>query len=198
MIHAKSFLASAALLLAGCMGTQNRGLESVHQPVVQRSDYLLDLRAAGQGLAQGEQARLAGWFDALRLGYGDRVTVDDPSGTAPGARAEVAGVVEGYGLLLAGDAPVTPAPVAPGTVRVVVSRARASVPGCPDWSRDVTQNNDNHTSSGFGCATNANFAAMVANPVDLVNGRDGAESADPAISGRAINGYRTRSTGGSK
>ena len=36
----QSILASLlpALLLAGCMGTENRGLESVHQPVVSRSD----------------------------------------------------------------------------------------------------------------------------------------------------------------
>ena len=33
-----------ALMLAACAGgTENRGLESVHQPVVQRTDYVIDL-----------------------------------------------------------------------------------------------------------------------------------------------------------
>lgn len=178
------------------MGTENRGIESVHQPVVQRADYALDLRAAGDGLASGEQARLAGWFEALRLRYGDRVTVDDPSGAAQRARAEVAGVAESYGLLLADESPVTPAPVAPGTVRVVVSRASASVPGCPDWSRDATQNFENHTTSNYGCAVNSNLAAMVADPVDLVRGRDGDSAVDPALAGRGVRAYRSKLEGG--
>lgn len=198
MIHMRTIFASAGLLLAlgGCGGTQNRGLESVHQPVVERADYALDLQTAGNRLASGEQARLAGWLDAMRLGYGDRVTVDDPTGAAPGARAEVAGVVAGYGLLIGDQPPVTPAPVAPGAVRVVVSRARASVPGCPDWSRDVTQNSDNHTSSTHGCAINSNLAAMMADPVDLVRGRDGESAVDPALAGRGVRAYRSKLEGG--
>ncbi|MGN6620411.1 MAG: pilus assembly protein CpaD, partial [Sphingomonas sp.] len=39
------------LLLAGCGGTVNRGLESVHQPVVSRSDYAFDVNTGGDGLA---------------------------------------------------------------------------------------------------------------------------------------------------
>jgi pilus assembly protein CpaD len=55
-----------ALLLGGCMGTENRGLESVHQPVVSRSDYAIDLGVSGGALAAGEQQRLAGWMNATR------------------------------------------------------------------------------------------------------------------------------------
>ena len=33
-------LAAPALLLGGCGGTMNRGLESVHQPIVSRTDYV--------------------------------------------------------------------------------------------------------------------------------------------------------------
>ena len=52
-------VAAAALTLGGCRGTENRGLESVHQPVVDRADYALDLQVAGDTLADGEPARLA-------------------------------------------------------------------------------------------------------------------------------------------
>ena len=41
-----------ALALAGCAGTQNAGVESIHQPVVTRTDHVLDLgagAAAGRG-----------------------------------------------------------------------------------------------------------------------------------------------------
>lgn len=191
MSLSKTSLLSAALALSlgGCLGTKNRGVESVHQPVVERTDYALDLRAEGGGLAGGEQARLAGWLDAMRLGYGDRVSVDD-GGLNPGARAEVGGVVAGYGLLLADEAPMSAAPVQPGAVRVVVSRMRASVPGCPDWSRDSSVELEAHASSNFGCAINANLAAMAANPGDLVRGSNGTIVGDPAVSTKAIQTYR--------
>ncbi|MEG3082896.1 CpaD family pilus assembly protein [Sphingomonas sp. PB2P12] len=190
----KSILASlaTAVLLGGCMGTENRGLESVHQPVVSRSDYALDLGVAGGALASGEQQRLAGWMQTMRLGYGDRVAIDDPAGEAPQARGDVAAVVAQYGLLLSDEAPVTPAPLVPGAIRVVVSRMRAAVPRCPDWSRDATNEFEANTSSNYGCAINSNLAAMVANPGDLVRGAPGAETTDAAVSYKAIDTYRKK------
>lgn len=178
-----------ALLLGGCMGTQNRGLESVHQPVVSRSDYILDLATAPEGLPTGETQRLAGWMDSMRLGYGDHVAIDDPA-ASPRARATIASVVSRYGILLTTDVPVTGAPVAPGTVRVVISRMRASVPGCPDWSRNESSDFNQNTSSNQGCSINSNLAAMVANPGDLVRGQQGSGTNDPATNYRAIDAYR--------
>ena len=178
-----------ALLVGGCMGTQNRGLESVHQPVVSRTDYLLDIAAAPDGLSPGETQRLGGWMQSMRLGYGDRVAIDDPAGY-PRAHAVIAALAAQYGLLLTADVPVTGAPVAPGTMRVVVSRMQARVPGCPDWSRDESSEFNGNTSSNQGCATNSNLAAMVANPADLVRGQSGGGTNDPASSYRAIDAYR--------
>ena len=50
------------------------------------------------------------------------------------ARGQVAQVAGEYGMLVQPGAPVTAGAVQPGTVRVVVSRRRAEVPGCPNWS----------------------------------------------------------------
>jgi len=180
----------SALLLGGCMGTQNSGLESVHQPVVSRADYALDLGTSRGGLAQGEAQRLAGWMATMRIGYGDRVAIDDPAGETPMVRAEVADVVARYGLLLSPDTPVTQAPVSPGAIRVVVTRMRADVPHCPDWSRDASNDLTSHTSSNYGCAMNRNLAAMVARPEDLVRGSAVSEGYDPASSFKAIDSYR--------
>lgn len=195
----QSILASLlpALLLGGCMGTDNRGLESVHQPVVSRSDYALDLGVAGGVLAGGERQRLAGWMATMRVGYGDRVAIDDPAGDGPGARADVAAEIARYGLLLSDDAPVTPAPLTPGAIRVVVSRMRAAVPRCPDWSRDASNEFQSNTSSNYGCAVNSNLAAMIANPADLVRGAPGAETNDAAASYKAIDAYRKKVPTGS-
>src|SRR3546814_10356338 len=61
-------LALPALLVAGCGGTVNRGLESVHQPVVSRADYAFDLSTANGHLAPGEAQRLDGWLASLNVG----------------------------------------------------------------------------------------------------------------------------------
>ena len=110
---------------------------SVHQPVVQRSDFVIDLDASGDTLAASERARLAAWFDSIELRYGDRISVDEPRDyPAPGAREGVGSVLGEYGMLLQAGAPISPGAVAPGTVRVIASRSTASVPGCPNWRED--------------------------------------------------------------
>ncbi|HEX8401221.1 MAG TPA: CpaD family pilus assembly lipoprotein, partial [Allosphingosinicella sp.] len=121
MIKRTLLLASfgPAMLVSGCMGTQNRGLESVHQPVVSRSDYALDLVTARGGLAVGERQRLTGWLDSMHVSFGDRIAIDDPAREGARARGEVAGVVAGYGLLLSNETPITAAAVTPGSIRVV-------------------------------------------------------------------------------
>lgn len=184
-----------ATLLAGC--NEYRGLESAHQPVVSRTDYSFDLATSGYALSPGEDARLAGWLASMRVGYGDTVAVDDPAGAA-GVRTAIAAQAASRGLLLADTAPVTAGPVAPGTVRVVVSRATARVPGCPDYyAEDGSPNFSGRTSSNYGCAWNTSLAAMVANPVDLVRGQPGANTLDTATSSKAIDAFRRATLSGS-
>lgn len=185
-------LALPALLLTACMGTENRGMESVHQPVVARHDYALDLATAGGRLAPGESRRLGDWMNAVHLGFGDRVAIDEAGNAPPAARDAIAALVASYGLLLSDERPVTAAPVTPGTVRVVVSRMHASVPGCPDWSRDSSSEFEGNTSSNFGCAINTNLAAMVARPGDLVRGVDYDAVDDPAVNTKAVEAYRKK------
>ena len=90
---------------------------------------------------------------------------------------------------------------------MVVSRLAATVPGCPDYSRMGQPQYDAHTSSNFGCAINANIAAMVARPEDLIQGQADTGPTDVAVSGKAIDTFRkapntgagalrTESTGG--
>lgn len=184
------------LALAGCGGMPgNRTVESIHQPVVQRVDYTLDVTTGPGGLTYTEQSRLAGWFEAMDLRYGDRVSLDDPlqSGATRGA---VEGLVARYGLLLGPDAPVTPGYVNAGTVRVVVSRTKATVPGCPDWSANSDVNLGNATSSNYGCATNGNLAAMVANPEHLIKGDAARGDTVVMSSTKAIDAYRNAATTG--
>ncbi len=181
---------SLGLALAGCGGMPgNRSLESLHQPVVQRANYTLDVTTGPGGLSYTEQGRLAGWFEAMSLRYGDRITIDDPLQSGA-TRAAVEGLAARYGLLVGGEAPVTPGYVNAGTVRVVVSRSKAAVPGCPDWSSNSDANLANATSGGYGCATNGNLAAMVADPEHLIRGDNTTGSTVVMSSSKAIETYR--------
>lgn len=190
----------AALLplaaLGACQGTNNRGLESIHQPVIERTDYAFDVAVTPSGLAPGEAGRLDGWLASLKLGYGDNVAIDAASTESPAARDVVRHAISRYGLLLADSAPVTPSPVTPGTLRVVVTRMHASVPSCPDHSKEASMDFENNTNSNFGCAFNSNIAAMVANPGDLIHGRSSSDVVDGAVAAKAIKTFRDKANTG--
>lgn len=178
------------LALAGC-GPVNRGLDSVNQPVVSRTDYVLDVAAGGAGLAAGEEQRLSGWFDSLRLGYGDRISIDDPSSYGhDGGREAIARIVGRHGMLLSRDVPVTAGSPARDQVRVIVSRSSAAVSNCSNWSRLSQPEFASSTMSNYGCATNLNHAAMIANPEDLVRGQSADGSGDALSTVKAVQVYR--------
>lgn len=175
-----AILVGGASALGGCAGTpasENRTLYSVHQPVVERSQYVIDLNQSSGGLASGEATRLDQWMQVLEVGYGDAIAVDAGGGVvSSGVRRDIADIAAQRGMQIADYAPITDQPFYPGTVRVVVSRSEAYVPGCPDWSKNSQANFNSTTSANYGCATNSNLAAMVANPEDLIRG----QKADPS------------------
>lgn len=196
-------LVLAASTLAGCNTTGNqahadpaRGLEPVNVPVVTRTDFTFDASAPDGTLSSSEQARLDAWYKSLGLSYGDVVYVD--GAYAGEARRDVARVTGKYGLLLSEGSPVTAGSVPVGSVRVVVSRTRADVPGCPNWDRPASPDYQNRTMSNYGCAVSGNMAAMVAHPGDLVHGREGEALVDGLTASKAIQSYRTAKPSGDK
>jgi len=52
--------------------------------------------------------------------------------------------------------------------------------------------------SNYGCSMNANLAAMVANPEDLIHGREGTGIGDTATGAKAVQFYRTTPPTGTK
>ncbi|MDR6831861.1 MULTISPECIES: CpaD family pilus assembly protein [unclassified Sphingopyxis] len=183
-----------ATSLAGCGGTAytNRSLDSVHQPVVRNAIYQFDVAAANGELPPSEQGRLQGWLDAMGVRYGDRISIEDPSVYgATSAQATVRSMVARRGLLVTNDVPVTTGAVPQDHLRVIVTRASASVPGCPNWDSKSAINIANATSSNYGCASNSNLAAMVADPNDLIKGARNAGN-DPSMATRAIKTFREK------
>jgi pilus assembly protein CpaD len=167
-------------------GRYNRTVETIHQPVVQRSDFVLDV--SGNGLDPVAAAHVEQWFGVIGLGYGDRVSIDTSAGTA-GSNHAIAAIVSRYGMFVSEGAPVTQGVIQPGNVRIIVSRWSASVPGCPDFSQASQPNFAAASSSNYGCAIESTLAAMVANPEDLVQGQIGnGSTADTAA--KAIRVWR--------
>jgi pilus assembly protein CpaD len=181
------------LALSGCGGMPtNRSLDNVHQPVVEHTNYTFDMTVLPDGgIDPVQQHRLGDWFAAVGLKYGDHVALDDPAQTGA-THAAVEAVTARFGLILDGVAPVTEGTIPAGQVRVVISRAFASVPGCPDWSGRSDANFTNGTSRNYGCATSSNLAAMIANKEDLVHGQDGTSTTLAQTNTKAIDAYRTK------
>lgn len=171
-----------------------RGLESAHQPVVERTDFVFDIAGSGSGeLDKSNERRFTAWLDALGLRYGDHVSfAGAQAGGLTGVRDSVSEIVARYGLLTEGDAPVTAGDPPAGSLRVVVSRSTASVPGCPSW-RDRSQADlVGGQGDNYGCAMASNLAAMVADPQDLVRGRTTSTDLRTATGSRAIQTYQNK------
>ena len=196
---AKISILAVAATLAACTGTanSNRSLDSVHQPVVRNAIFSFDVVAANGELPPSEQGRLQGWLDAMAIRYGDRIAVEDPSLYGSGAAiASVRAMVERRGLLMSDAVPVTSGAIPVGSMRVTITRSSAHVPGCPDWSSKSSVNFNNATSANYGCASNSNLAAMIADPNDLIKGADDRYN-DPASSTKPIQTFREKKpTGG--
>lgn len=182
-----ALIAIALPMAPAIAGRFNRGVESVHQPIVQRADYVIDVSPA---LLKGADAeRVLQWFAAIDLGYGDRVSID--SSAAPGGpgSGDIAALVGRYGLLVSAGAPITEGAIPPGMLRIVVSRTTATVSGCPDWNQASQPNFTSSAMSNYGCAINSTMAAMVADPQDLVRGV-AAQGGDAETATKAIRSWR--------
>lgn len=182
--------AALALPLAGCGGVpHNSSLNSVHQPEVTHSSVSLELVTTNGALPASEQKRLAAWFEALHLRYGDKLSIADPLG-GESARAGVADVAARFGVVLGEQASDETADVAPGSLRVTLTRASAHVPHCPDWSGNAASNPKSATSTNYGCAVNSNLAAMVANPDHLLKGATATGNTSGMTAEKAIAAWR--------
>jgi pilus assembly protein CpaD len=196
-----TLVAALALPLAACgpeKNYYNRSVDSIHQPVVSYSTFLYDVRADGASLSRAERERLNGWLNSLNVGYGDSIAIASAGAdVSPALQQQIADVIGTRGMMIGLDESNLAGAAPAGSVRLIMRRSSASVPGCPDWK--TTQESDmvHATHSNFGCAANSNLAAMIANPEDLVRGQSTDSDLRTATSNRAIETYRTKAPTGS-
>ena len=100
--------------------------------------------ASGGVIADQRLQALVAWLDAK--GFRSGALVDGVPGTVPATDPERA--------------------------VVYVGRYNVVLPDCPDWRKQTGADFSNTPASNHGCATTVNFARMLADPGDLVQGRD--------------------------
>ena len=161
----------------------DRGSGGVNVPVVTTRG--LCVRRGGSGRVAGarREARLDGWFQGLGLGYGDSIYVDGGlcgQRARPG-RADRRQIRHAGCRRRAGDR---------GRRSTRHGPRRRQPPPCrgsrlPELEPAVASpTSTTSTMPNFGCGVNSNLAAMVANPEDLIHGREGDGVGDPRTGAR--------------
>lgn len=153
------------------------------------SQLNLAFAAGSDQLAPGEGGKLQRLALSGRISPGDRVTISPSGGPLLQEQrtATIAGELLRYGVVAAAS-PL--AGVARDRAIVTIGRYMVTLPACPNWSQYPASDFTNARSSNFGCATASNLGLMVANPADLVAGRELAHAdGTPAVS--AVTRYLT-------
>ncbi|MGV3577758.1 CpaD family pilus assembly protein [Brevundimonas sp.] len=179
------FLAAAAAIAvsqSGCMGAPAEGLGPT--PLTPTSRYSLQvepgvdrmaLAVHETGLSENQTSALRDMVNRFAAEGAPMLTVEAPSGDDP-VSSDVAWRVKG--ALEAQGVPsyqvrvvtyVAPDPRAP--VLVGFDTVRAAVPQCGQSWTNLARTGNNAGSANFGCAVNANLAAQIANPRDIVTPR---------------------------
>lgn len=172
--------ALAAVLLAGsCAAPMNDGNitidpEANHPISVSPDMRTMRVSYAGDGLSTDEAQK----FDSFVAGYQERgngsISISAPAG--PGA----AEAIRFFGERLA-NLGVPRSRILVGTHDVTGGDSRVEIgyvayvahtDPCGQWTKDLSEVASNLPAPNFGCATQQNIAAMVADPRDLLGPRD--------------------------
>lgn len=188
---------AALALLGGCAVEPLHGPSDARRPVAEPlvSLHAVDFAPGSAVLSPAEARRLTRFVAAVAPQPGDPLLVELPAGTAVGTLADrrasaVATHLAALGLPSRG---VALAEAGGERVRVAVETVALHAPaGCPDWQQAGTiESFGNGVGSNFGCATAANFAAMLERPRDALEGR----ATGPAGAERLTAGVRLYDAG---
>ena len=157
---------------------------------VARTDERLTLRTPSGRLDAAARTRLDGLV--ARKGAGAVwISLRALSGAGEAALAGVTDALVARGVAADRITVGAGGPGGDGDVAVIAERWVALAPDCPDWSRANVLDGSNLTSSNFGCASRRNLMRQVADPRDLVRGRELAP-VPPATATGAVDRYRAR------
>jgi pilus assembly protein CpaD len=187
------------LALAGCTAAPPRaeredGLASTKTLRVDhlRLQHDVAFAAGTPDPVSGEIDRLVAFIAQSELRGGDHVLLEPSAGDRLAA-ARIGRIVKALDRRGIGARTLPAAEAPPNRLRVVVDRYVVVPPDCPDWTASPQSDHDNLPASNYGCATATNLGLMLADPRDLLVGREpGPADADPALA--AVTRYRTGQT----
>lgn len=191
----------AMIMLAGCggfNGAENAQFDASYTHPISVQPDVPTLRVAATGHLSNEDRQAIVTFAAAYKERGHGVlTVAAPSGSANTAVAMNV-LVEVRDMLAKAGVPIERVSYTPYRASGAAERAPiimsykqyvASVAPCGDWSENLAYNPGNGVPKNFGCATQTNLAAMVADPADLVMPRTMTPS-DAQRRGEVVAKYR--------
>ncbi len=191
LIGVASLAALSACAMPGAQQwkPESANAQKVNKVEFSRLSHTVRFTSGSPTLTSAETSRLMGFLDDSDIVYGDHLYLGAPGDDALTQKREAAlrRILAKRGVLMT----VAPAAAHAGGDEMTVQLERYVVtpPSCPNWSKPTGGDPDNTTFSNFGCATETNLGMMVAQPRDLVVGRQpGPPDADPAL--QAIQNYR--------
>jgi pilus assembly protein CpaD len=168
------FLTGLTLMLAGCQ----YDVEDAYEPVSVQERYpirVVDGTAktgikAPHGVLTTDQVNAVSNFATeARRTASSRVSIKYPSGSASSraVASNIATLMMEQGIPRSRIAMAGYHASASAPIELVLHRKIAVTDECGDWSRDLSDTYYNDSYNNFGCATQQNTAAMVADPEDF-------------------------------
>lgn len=193
-----SLALGTSLLLGACsqQGYYTNGAElernivtmvRLAHPVSAEQDGAIDL-------SQDSLANLESFTTTNEVGYGDVILFDQGADVPAGRIDALAAWFLRQGVTVGENNGVFGAMPSAGSVMVYVERYTVTAPDCQRWSETSVSNPNNAPGQPFGCTSQSNLAAMVANPRDLVTGERA--GANPDATRKAVKAYRLKPVGG--
>lgn len=203
-------LLATAFTMAGCAGHSKNhftvgsvpsNYKTKHPIIVDEKEQVLDIPVASSAhdLPLASASSVEGFAHAFRTSQSRTMTVLIPTGSPneSAARTVANSVVDTlsksgiphYRIRRAGYHASQHGSAAP--IRLSYNAITASVKGCGKWPADLVadKGGENKNYHNFGCGSQANLAAMIANPADLLGPR-GMSDIDAARRATAIEDYR--------
>jgi pilus assembly protein CpaD len=168
--------------------------EKTNKVELTRLSHTVRFAAGASTLTPAETTSLLGFLDEADILYGDQLSLGMPADDALSQRraAAIRRLLAKRGVLVTvspAAMPVGAGPASGNAMTVQLERYVVTPPSCPNWSKPTGGDPDNTVFSNFGCATATNLGLMVAQPRDLLVGRQpGPPDADPEL--HAIQNYR--------
>ena len=200
----QSLAAATLVIVAGCQSISHvedwSNVPERKQPQVSEVQYSheVSFRPASAELSGREGERLLAFLNNAQAARKDAFYLvsgnpEVPTNLSDARKTIVADYLSTFGVkirFLSSDFGVK-SPAA-DAVNLVIRRYVVTLPGCPDWSGDRFTYN-NVPTSNWGCASATNLGLMVAEPGDLIRGRDEG-NADGAYAATSIANYRKGET----